>query len=196
MFKIFNVNVYGIREALIRATYPMQTMVNQDMSIDRRSIDDLIDLGSRLGHSPMSHGDDKFLRQIIVTFDVLAPRYWWQQFDTYGFTVKNSQSSMHKAKSFDFDLHADSHVDEIILSLFKSYVHQYVLNPSEENLLKMKANMPEGICLAAGISTNYAQLKTIYYQRKNHRLPQWKEFCSWICSLPYAEKLGVVNGNN
>lgn len=193
MFKVFNEHVYGIREALIRAGYPMATMVNESMENDRRSIEDLLRLGSKLGHSPAGHGDDKFLRQVLVTFDVLAPRYWWAQFDTYGvFTTKNSQSTMHKGKSLDYSRIANEYVDNRILAIFEEYVAKYNKKPTEENLLKAKANLPEGICLAAGISTNYAQLKTMYYQRHSHRLPEWRKFCQWIASLPYAKELGVT----
>ena len=191
--KIFNVQVWGVREALIRAKYPMETMVNEAMDRDSRQIEDLLDLGGRLGGSPIGHGDDKFLRQIMVGFDVLAPRYWWAQFDTYGvFTTKNSQSTMHKGKALDYDLLANQYVDPFILARFKDLVAQYQDNPTTDNLLKVKSNLPEGIRLAAGITTNYAQLKTIYYQRKNHRLPEWHDFCSWIASLPYAKELQVT----
>ncbi|BAL85150.1 hypothetical protein SELR_pSRC300770 (plasmid) [Selenomonas ruminantium subsp. lactilytica TAM6421] len=195
LFKVFNVNVYGIREALIRAGYPMATVVNEDMTLDKRTVEDMLRLGSNLGHSPIGHGDDKFLRQIPVTFDVLAPRYFWQQFDTYGvFTSKNSQSTMHRGKALDYRRMADAAVDDKILALFEGIVEDYTLNPTEENLLRVKANMPEGICLAAGISTNYAQLRTMYYQRKTHRLPQWRWFCEeFISSLPYAKELGVCD---
>ena len=193
LFKVFNTNVYGIREALIRAGYPMATVVNEDMTLDRREVEDMLRLGGNLGHSPIGHGDDKFLRQIPVTFDILAPRYFWAQFDTYGvFTTKNSQSTMHKGKALDYGRIADVDVDPFILAKFQEIVKHYQDNPTEENLMRVKANMPEGICLAAGISTNYAQLRTMYYQRKTHRLPQWRWFCEeFITSLPYANELGV-----
>ena len=195
MFKVFNVQVYGIREALIRAGYPMATMVNESMENDPRTIEDLLKVGRLLGKMPIGHGDDKFLRQILVTFDVLAPRYWWAQFDTYGvFTTKNSQSTMHKGRSLDYQRLADEYVDKRILTIFQSIFDEYSKNPTEGNLLKVKANMPEGICLAAGISTNYAQLRTMYFQRHTHRLPQWREFCSdFIAKLPYAVELGLTN---
>lgn len=189
---IFNVEVHNIRPALIRARYPMATVVNMDMKYDTRTIEDLMKLGEALGGSPVGHGDDKFLRQIHVDFDVLAPRYWWQQFQTYGYTVMNSQSTMHKGGKLDYERMANTYVDPFILARFKEIVEDYNADPSERNLLRVKSNLPEGIRIAVGISTNYAQLKTIYYQRKCHRLPEWREFCAWIESLPYAEELGLT----
>jgi hypothetical protein len=44
-----------------------------------------------------------------------------------------------------------------------------------------------GFELWMGISTNYLQLKTIYNQRKHHKLEDWKIFCNWIESLPMNE---------
>lgn len=29
----------------------------------------------------------------------------------------------------------------------------------------------------------------MYHARKNHKLDEWKEFCKWIESLPYADAL-------
>ncbi len=196
-FHIFNVETHGIKSALIRAGYPMATWVNERMDLDNRTIEQILEekpFLKALGNSPIGHGDDKFLRQCLVSFDVMAPRFWWAQMDTYGvFTVKNSQSTMHKGKSLDYDRIADPYVDRRILDLFKGIVEDYYENPTAENFLRMKSNMPEGICLVAGITTNYAQLRTIYFQRRNHRLPQWQDFCDWIETLPYVEELGVIS---
>ena len=43
--------------------------------------------------------------------------------------------------------------------------------------------------LTARLTTNYRCLKTIYSQRKNHRLPEWRQFCEEIKKLPYAAEL-------
>ena len=38
----------------------------------------------------------KFMRMIVVYVDILAPLYWWKEFDTYKVgTVANSCSTMH-----------------------------------------------------------------------------------------------------
>ena len=44
------------------------------------------------------------------------------------------------------------------------------------------------------MTTNYRQLKTIYRQRKNHALPEWKAFCKWIETLPWSELI-IANTN-
>ena len=189
--KILNVDVWGIQEALIRAGYPMSTEIKDMNDVDVDKVK-LIKRGDKLGNSPYGHGDDKFLRQITVAYDIIAPRYWWQQHDTYHWFTKNSMSSMHKVKSLDYKKMANKYVHPTILGIFEDIVEEYIEHPSEENLLSVKSNMPEGICLGAGIVTNYAQLKTIWYQRHNHRLPEWREFCNFISTLPWAEEFGVV----
>lgn len=63
----------------------------------------------------------------------------------------------------------------------------YNANPTNENYLAVLYNVPVGLKLTARVSTNYLQLKTIYKQRHNHRLPEWREFCQWLETLPYHE---------
>ena len=74
--KILNVDVWGIQEALIRAGYPMSTEIKDMNDVDVDKVK-LIKRGDKLGNSPYGHGDDKFLRQITVAYDIIAPRYWW-----------------------------------------------------------------------------------------------------------------------
>lgn len=50
--------------------------------------------------------------------------------------------------------------------------------------MEIIACLPSGFEMEMEIVTNYLQLKTIYEQRKFHKLPDWKVFCSWIESLP------------
>ena len=51
--------------------------------------------------------------------------------------------------------------------------------------------MPSGFELTARLTTNYRALKTVYAQRKNHRLPEWRAFCRLIEELLYARQLIV-----
>lgn len=47
----------------------------------------------------------KFMRMITVYLDIMAPLYWWQEFDTYKVgTVANSCSTMHKIADKEFTL--------------------------------------------------------------------------------------------
>ena len=54
----------------------------------------------------------------------------------------------------------------------------------EELFQVIVANCPMGLMLTARITTNYLQLKSMYNQRKSHKLEEWRVFCEWIESLP------------
>ena len=103
----------------------------------------------------------------------------------------------------------DSHVDPRTLSILNEKIAEYNrlsslattddLNVTQkrdellkEAYLDILMNVPAGLKLTARISTNYRQLKTIYYQRKNHRLPEWRKFCNWMeTELPHFKVLGL-----
>jgi hypothetical protein len=59
----------------------------------------------------------------------------------------------------------------------------------KEEYLKILYSNPAGFELTARMTTNYRCLKNIYIQRRDHRLPEWREFCKWIETLPYAKEL-------
>ena len=47
----------------------------------------------------------KFMRMLTVYVDILAPLYWWKEFDTYKVgTVANSCSTMHTIHKKEFDI--------------------------------------------------------------------------------------------
>ena len=191
MLKITGDHVLGIENALVTAGYPLQTVVNISKDLTQEW-EKLIKRGERLGKTPCGEGHDKFLRFITVIATVEAPRYWWQEFSTYHFAEMNSQSTMHRITKMDIESCCNEYVDKRVINLVTSLIEQYNENPSTENFLKVKSNLPEGFMLSAGICTNYSQLKTMYKQRKGHRLPEWHRFCEWIEGLPFVKEFGVV----
>ncbi|MGL5714060.1 MAG: hypothetical protein ACRCX2_13645 [Paraclostridium sp.] len=50
-------------------------------------------------------------------------------------------------------------------------------------------NLPQGQNKWMSVTTNYLQLKTMYQQRRGHKLDAWQEFCDWIESLPKFKDL-------
>lgn len=65
----------------------------------------------------------------------------------------------------------------------------------QDLFMKIISNLPMGFELWAGMTTNYRQLKTIYFQRKNHKLLEWHKFCAWIESLPMFWELVLSKEN-
>ena len=49
--------------------------------------------------------------------------------------------------------------------------------------------LPESWLQTRTWSANYMVLRSIYFQRKNHKLSEWKTFCDFIKLLPYSDEL-------
>lgn len=112
--------------------------------------------------SLIRRGDEhaKVIRGIVAYVEINAPRFLWSEMDTYriGRETLSSESTMHmQGKGL-----------------------------SEEELVKMKNELPEGTMQDRIVMLSYQTLRRIYKQRRKHRLPHWREFCSWIETLPYS----------
>ena len=68
----------------------------------------------------------------------------------------------------------------------ESTMHMQGKGLSEEELVKMKNELPEGTMQKRIVMLSYQTLRRIYKQRRKHRLPHWREFCAWIETLPYS----------
>ena len=102
---------------------------------------------------------------------------------------------MHRIAKFDLDKQYIEYVDPRMIAIMNELKDKYNETQDKEDYLKLLYSNPCGFKLTAAMTTNYRQLKTIYYQRKNHRLPEWREFCAEIENLPYFKEL-VLNNNN
>lgn len=142
----------------------------------------------RLAKSPKGSAHDNFLKGILVRFDLTFTVKAWTEAERYHwFEIVSSQSTMHRISEMNYDECMIEYVTENTVNEMKRLLETYNENPTSENYLMLLYNCPVGIKLTAGISTNYQQLKTIYAQRKNHKLPEWRAFCEWIKTLPYSE---------
>lgn len=178
---ITKTNVYGLEQSIIASGYPKSLNISEASYSENRA--------NKLAACKSGTGHDCFLKGIIVQMDVTAPTYWWPQFQRYHFAdIISSQSKMHCLHKFDLKSMCNEWVDTRILEITQNYIRLYNNQSNQINFLKMISNIPAGFKLAARITTNYLQLKTIYAQRKTHKLPEWKEFCSWICTLPLSQQ--------
>ena len=155
----------------------------------------------------------KFMRQIFVSVDITAPIYWWKEMDTYKVsTVSNSTSTMHKLSSkpitindFSFDnldLVMTAGKDwELTLNEYLTYQIIPTCERLRQNFIKTKDKrywlaliqlLPESYNQTRTWTANYAILRNIYFQRKNHKLQEWHQFCDWIKTLPCGEELIIL----
>lgn len=161
----------------------------------------------------------KYRRMIVVYLDIIAPLYWWKEFDTYKVgAVSNSCSTMHKIQEKEFTLedfsceNLISNCDEVYILdvegccplspryLFKEYVlnmlnncrTKYLETKNKKYWWQMIQLLPSSYNQRRTVMLNYEVLAGIYPMRKNHKLDEWKDFCKWIESLPYYE---IITGN-
>jgi hypothetical protein len=140
-------------------------------------------------------GHDNFLNGVIVQFDLTFSNKAWVELQRYHFIdFISSQSTMHRITKFDLSQSYNEYVDERIIEIMQELVDRYNQTQDKDDYLRVLYSNPSGFELTAGMTTNYRQLKTIYHQRKNHRLPEWREFCAWVEKLPRSEWItGEVN---
>lgn len=156
-----------------------------------------MDLAQRLIKAGPEHY--KFLRQIQVWADFNMPLYWWSEFDSYKFNSKNSCSTMHKLLNAKKEIELSDFVyDEdqenmlqAVINVLNGYRKCYLLSKDYSYVIKAKRLLPTSYKQLRTVNTNYAELRNIYFQRKNHRLKEeWQDtFCKWVESLPYAKEL-------
>jgi len=194
--KIFNVQTYGIAESLIRAGYPMQTVINDRMDIPIASYGltaPMLSRGIKLGNADSGHSN--FLKGIIVQADFEASQYWWLQAQRYQFfTLISSQSKMHKITEMNLSDLLYSGVCSTTLETAKGFIQLYKEGKCDfEDVLN---NIPMGLEYSAGVSTNYMCLKNMYNQRKNHRLVMWNKIFVEFCEALPLFKEFCLGGNN
>ena len=180
---ISNAKVYNLGNAVRGSKLPM--------AVDKeKPTEDITKMSKKLGSVATGTGHDCYLKGIIVVFDLTMSVKMSVQLQRYHFIdFVSSQSAMHKISKFDLDEQYMSYVDPVIIARVKSLQQLYNDNPTPENYLKLLYSNPCGFKLTGEMTTNYLQLKTIYHQRKHHRLPEWKAFCEWCESLPYFQEL-------
>lgn len=206
---VSNAKVFGLEDSIRRAKFPMAvnpSSLNKDLTNGIKSL-------AQSGHG---EGHDQWLTGVIVQFDFTFSNKGWIEAERYHFfDFVSSQSTMHCITKFDLDESYNDYVDRRIIEIIKEKAkayndymesvetslaiqdteHMKKINETKSRLyLELLYSNPAGFKLTAGMTTNYRQLKTIYAQRKKHRLPEWREFCKWIETLPMSELIiGVDN---
>ena len=185
---VTNTKVYGLDESIVRAKYPMST----DTSVLNNDVTKGI---LALSNCKKGTGHDQWLTGVIVQFDLTYTVKAWTEAERYSFLdFVSSQSTMHRIAKFDLDNQYNEYTDPRSIAIVKELVEKYNETKNPEDYLRVLMSNPCGFKLTAGMTTNYRQLKTIYAQRKTHRLPEWREFCAWIETLPRFKELCLKDG--
>lgn len=201
MLEIKNVEVHGLDRAMLASGNPMtigeiNTASKEPWSA--REWDKISERTKKLGSSKSGHGHDNFLKGIIVQFDVKYPQYWTPEAQRYHWLdIISSQSKMHRLTTVgsnnEFALMFNKYVDPSIIERVQDYIRFYNNDTpiaGEEDtkyywFMKALSNLPMGYEMWETISTNYLQLKTVYKQRKGHKLREdWGAFIKMCDDLP------------
>jgi len=206
MVNFQTIEVAGFAPAIMGMRHPLKSYDKADSSYDEEGILHIgqndYDLAKRLCQAGgPEHA--KFLRQIEVWVNITAPRFWWPEFDTYKIgTTANSQSTMHTLMRDGVkpeDIYFIFGEDEIANNAMLTYIQAIndlidlykQLEPGdikEQYFEKIKAMLPEGFLQTRMVSLNYQVLRTMYNQRKSHRLSGWNtDFVNWVKILPVSE---------
>lgn len=200
--KLENIKVYDLEESLIASGYPMRT------ALTSREPDEK-DVKRGLALTKASNGNGahaQWLTGVRVAFDLTCTNKMWVEAERYRFfEFVSSQSTMHRITKFNLDEAYNEYVDPRVIEVMKEKVGEYnsmgdgamldVKLQMELNELKKKKYLeilytnPAGFELTARMTTNYRCLLNIYVQRHDHRLPEWREFCTELLKLPMFPEL-------
>ena len=201
MIKFEHINVCGWEAAIRGMRNPMNSWDKSDSNFKCGANvigENDLDLMHRLASAGPDHR--KFLRMIHVTMDIVAPLYWWKEFDTYKIgTVRNSCSTMHKitAKEFELDDFSFEHwvgyerdLTRVINTL-NTLRNDYIKSKDKNVWYSIIQFLPSGYNQRATIDLNYEVLRNIRNSdRKSHKQDEWREdFIKMIDGLPYAKEL-------
>ena len=214
MIKVENIDVWGFEHAIRGMRNPMNSWDKSDS--DWEWVEDPspinpsdlgmcfvigendLDLMSRLYKAGTEHR--KYLRQIFVSLDIIAPLYFWKEFDTYKVgTVSNSCSTMHKIAAKEFELDDFSHDHLTVYSekcltetinVLNDYRKSFVDNTSDKTLWwQMIQLLPSSYNQKRTITMNYENVMNIIHQRENHKLDEWVELVKIFKELPYIKDI-------
>ena len=205
MIDFNRVYVMNLENAIRGARNPMNSWARSDSYYDENGQyvlgENDLSLAKRLRNAGTSD-HRKYLRQVMLSVDITAPMYWWKEYDTYKVaTVANSTSTMHKihSKPFELDDFSHDHLTENGLKVLRALVVEmekirleYVETKDKALWYDLIQLLPSSYNQMRTCTLNYETLINIYKSRKHHKLDEWRSFCEWIETLPYAKELIIA----
>ena len=216
MLEVTNVRVYDLKESVIASGNAMR--LEPVEYTDEEFEKGLVRMKRLINASKSSNirCHDNALTGIRVSFDIKYPQYWTPEAQRYHFfDIVTSSSKMHRLLKMDLDKACNKYVTQEQIDEVNTAVEVYnyiaenkseafefhfrnegkvTINGYEACLytawMFVLSNCPLGLELFMRVSTNYKQLQTIYYQRKNHKLKEdWGNFIDFVKGLPYFKEL-------
>ena len=202
MTMMTNVNVYDLENAVISGGFAMIENFDEHQ-FDKDSLDFTTELfesedytdnkhfkrAVKLGNTAANSGHGNYLKGVLVAFNLTCSNKMWIEAQRYGhFTIVTGMSTMHRLSKFDLDNAFTDYTDPVIIARLKELQEKYNETKDKEDYLRLLHSCPNGLQMTGRVTTNYMQLKNIWIQRHNHRLPEWRQFCNEILELPYFKE--------
>lgn len=199
MIKVENIAVFNIGRAVYSARNAMDSWSKSDSVIELDLIGEKdLDLAQRLYKGGTEHR--KFLRQIFVTMDIVAPRYFYTEFDTYKVgTASNSCSTMHTIHKRPFALDDFSHeylenpyMEEVVENLINElnrFRNFYLETQDKKYWYAIIQLLPQSYNQRRTVTMNYENVMNMINQRENHKLKEWRDFVKVLRKLPEVEAI-------
>ena len=176
-FKVSTLEIAGFASVLAALRLPFGKEMRSEASWKMSDVDEQIKFQSSFCIDPrdltlmstlIKRGDEhaKAIRGLQVYASIEAPIWFYRELETY--RVGRERLSSESTMPIDCK------------------------GLNGEELMKTKDEIPSGKIQKTIDCFSYQTLRRIYFQRRNHRLPVWHEFCEWIESLPYASELIIV----
>lgn len=89
----------------------------------------------------------------------------------------------------------DDYIDDI-LDMCNNLRERYLETKDKRYWRALVQILPNAYLQTRTWTANYAILRNIYFQRKNHKLKEWHQFCDWIKTLPYSKELITLGDEN
>lgn len=212
MLEVSNCKVYDLKESVIACRNAMRLEMPEYIE---EEFEKSLPRAIQLANTPNGSGHQTFLSGIRVSFDLKYPCYISPELQRYHWIdIVTSSSKMHKLLQMDLDMACNEWVSQETIDKIRRLIDDYnsmsnsdseygffylrggkvrEANSKHEKLycqwMKIISECPHGLELFMRVSTNYLQLKTLYHQRKHHKLREdWGAMCSFIESLPYAKE--------
>ena len=201
---ITNLKVYDLEETLVSSGYAMindydskEVQAQANTIIDGQLEDNKhYKRIMKLAESPLNSGHCSALKGIVVNMDITFTNKAWIELQRYHFIdIITGMSTMHRISKFDLDEAFNEYTDKVIIERLKELQQQYLETKDKEDYLKLLYSTPSGLLMTGRVTTNYLQLMTMWEQRHNHRLPEWRCFCKELEEkLPLFKDLLIANG--
>ena len=193
---IETIEIGGLKSALHAMRNPMDSWAKSDTTFDDGVItigENDMDLSKRLQKAGTEHA--KHLRMVMVYADIKAPRYWWNEFDTYRAGVeKVSCSTMHKLMArplseddLEHECMNDEYLKDAIASINSSmevWRYSHDQDYKKDVWRGIIQALPQSYLQMRTVMMSYAALRNIVKQREGHKLREWKQFIDWCHTLP------------